>query len=458
MSRRDPRATTALIATVVLGLAVTAVFSLGRAYRSIDDPTAGLRPRPAYVSAPDPILRAEAGLDPNSTDEAPGVARPDVRTMLVSPDRIDLLAGGALVRRVPLAQPAATPDAIVDAVADDGWVRRSTSTEIVLDAALIMLPGTTLTVAAPLRRLVLGARSGLFLGGDEATLRFTGVAVEASDRDVPVAGEVGPGTRPFVLAEGGRMEITNSAFRYLGRDWSGSYGVTWAKGAGGFATGSTFARGFMGVFAATAIDVRFVGNTFADNALYGINAHQLSAGVLLERNTAERNGRDGIMLSDHVTGGVVRNNITRDNRLDGLMIDGACDRNTVTGNVAQNNGGDGIGVADSSHTTLVGNTLRGNRVAIDVYGTGVARKPGSDNVARDNVIDGNGAALQGIDATPNTVLANGDYWRPWALAAIGLGVVPLVVGLEVLTRRRRRATATAITRSNHERAIQRSGV
>ena len=443
MSRRDPRATTALVVAVVAGLAVTAVFSLGRAYRSLDDPALRLPPRPAYVAAPDPILRAQAGLDPNSTDEAPGVARPDVRTMLVSADRIDLLAGGTAVRTVALHGPATTPDAIADAVADDTWVFRSAPGEIVLDAALIMRPGTTLTVAAPLRRLVLGTRPGVFLGGDEATLRFTGVAVEASDRDVPAAGEVGPGTRPFVLAEGGRMEITGSAFRYLGRDWSGSYGVAWTKGAGGFADRSRFEHGFMGAFAATAIDVRFTGTTFSDNALYGVNAHQVSAGLLLAGNTVERNGRDGIMLSDHVTGAVVRDTVTRANGGSGLMIDGGSSGITVSGDLVQDNGGDGIAVADSSRVTVTGNRLVDNRVAVDVYGTGVARTPGTDNVARDNVIDGNGAALQGISGA-NAVLADGDYWRPWVLAAIGLAAVSLVAGLQGLTRRRREATAAAV--------------
>ncbi len=458
---RAPRPAVVLVVLVVVGLAVTATFGLGRAYRSLADPTVGLAQRPAYVSAPDPVLRAEAGLDPNSTDEAPGVARPDVRTIEVSRsgtgqgadgrDRIDLLIGGVPTRTIPIAGPSTTPGALVDAIGDDTWMRRSTPTEVVLDAALVMESGTTLTVAAPLTRLVLGTRPGVFLGGAEATLAFTGVAVEASDRAVPRAGEVGSGDRPFVLAEGGRMEITTSAFRYLGRDWSGSYGVSWTKGAGGFATSSTFERGFMGIFAATAIDLRLTGNTVADNALYGINAHQVSAGVLVEDNTVSGNARDGILLSDHVTSATVRANTVRDSGVDGIMLDAGSDGNTVTGNVVAGNASDGIALAGSSRTTVSGNTISDNRVAVDVYGGSAG------TVAALNEISDNGAALQGAAESGNTVLSNGDYWRPWALGAIWLGAAALIAGLVRLTRSRRAATTAAIARSNTERALVGSG-
>lgn len=456
MSRPDgeraPRPAVVIVVLVVVGLAVTATFGLGRAYRSIADPTTDLTTRPAYVSAPDPVLRAEAGLDPNSTDEAPGVARADVRTIEVSPGRIDLLAGGLLTRTIPFPRAATTPGELVDTIADDAWIRRSTPTEVVLDSALVMGAGTTLTVAPPLARLVLGTRPGVFLGGAEATLVFTGVGVEASDRAVPKAGEVGPGTRPFVLAEGGRMEITNSAFRYLGRDWNGSYGVSWTKGAGGYATGSTFEHGYMGIFAATAIDVRYAGNTVRDNALYGINAHKVSAGVLIEGNAIANNGRDGILLSDHVIGGSVTGNDVRGNGADGIMVTDTSDGNVVAGNTVAGNRGDGIALAGCSRTTVTDNTISDNRVAVDVYGGSAG------TTAAGNTISDNGAALQGVGESGNTVLSNGDYWRPWALVAIWLAAAALITGLVHLTRWRRATTTAAIARSNHERALVGSGV
>lgn len=448
-ARRDPAVL--LVVAVVLGLAVVASLSAGRVYRSLDDPTADLPARPGFVSAPDPVLRTESGLEPNSTDEAPGAPKPEIRAIQVGPTAVTLLRGGRVERAVPLARPLTTPAEIAAAVADEDWMRMSTPTEVVVDAALIMTPGTTLTVAPPLQRMVLQARPGVFLGGDDAVLRFSGVEVEASDRAVPRQGEVGPGSRPFVLAAGGRMEIDSSTFRYLGRDWNDSYGVSWTKGASGYATGSTFERGFMGIFAATAIDVRFERNTFRDNTLYGINAHELSAGLVIADSVAEGNGRDGILLSDHVTGSEVRGNTSRGNGLNAIMLDDGSDRNTVTGNVAEGNGGDGIVVARSSGNTVTGNTVRDNRVAVGVYG-------GERNAVTGNVLADNGLAAQGAAVDGNEVLSNGDHWRPGALGVVwllaGLATWLLVRATRAARRRRDEAVELARTARRDPSAVE----
>jgi parallel beta-helix repeat protein len=445
VSARDLRIPYTLVVLVVLALAVTATFAAGRAYRSLDDPAAGLPERPAFISAPDPVLRAEGGLDPNSTDEAPGLPRPDIRTIVVEPKQVSLVAGGVAERTIPVEDPQTTPDELADLVHDDSWLARTGPGEITLNAALVLEHETTLTVAAPLTRLVLATRPGVFIGGSEATLDFTGVEVTAADADIPAEGEVGSGARPFVIAQGGTLRATNATFRHLGRDWTGSYGVSWTKGATGGATGSTFEHGFMGVFAATAIDVRFQGNVLRDNTLYGINAHQISAGVTITGNTVEGNGRTGIMLSDAVTKGVVRDNTVRGNGQDGIMLVDGSDGGSVTDNLVSGNASDGIAVAGSDGVVVTGNTLLDNRVAIDVHGGSTGTS------AYSNVIDGNGAATQGTDPAGNVVLANGDHWRPWVLGLIwGLAVVG-GGGLLLLTRRVRRRTDQALAHRHLER-------
>jgi parallel beta-helix repeat protein len=440
VSARDLRVPHTLVVLVVLALAVTATFAAGRAYRSLDDPTAGRPERPAFISAPDPVLRAEGGLDPNSTDEAPGLPRPDIHTIVVEPQQVSLVAGGATERAIPLPGPQVTPDQLADLVDDDAWIARSAPGEITLNAALVLEHDTTLTVATPLQRLVLATRPGVFIGGSEATLQFTGVEVTASDADVPAEGEVGSGARPYVIAQGGTLRATNSTFRYLGRDWTGSYGVSWTKGAAGGASGSTFEHGFMGLFAATAIDVRFTGNTLRGNTLYGLNAHQISAGVTISGNTVEDNGRTGIILSDAVTKGVVRDNTVRGNGQDGIMLVDGSDGGAVTDNLVAHNAGDGVAVAGSDGVTVTGNTLLDNRVAIDVHSGSTGTN------AYSNVIDGNGAATQGTDPTGNVVLANGDHWRPWVLALIWALAVVVAAALIHLTWRVRRRTDQALAR------------
>jgi mannuronan 5-epimerase len=435
-----------LILLVTLGLGGTATFAIGRAYRSLVHPAVDLAARPEFVAAPDPILRATKGLDPNSTDVAPGVPRPELRTIEVFGFGINLARGGQLERFIPTPEPVTTPQQIVAAINDPEWISSSTRGEVVLEAALIMRPKTSLVVAAPLRRLVLQARSGVFLGGNEADLSFVGVDVEAGDRAVPVAGEVGAGSRPFVVAQGGSMTITSSSFRYLGRDWNDSYGVSWTQGATGAATGSTFERNFVGIFAATAIDVRFVRNTLRDNALYGINGYEVSAGLRIEDNVVEGNGRGGILLTDHCTNSVVASNTVARNVTDGIMLDRSSDSNLITENTSASNGGDGIVVAGSSANTIEGNTVRDNRVAISVFGDG-----SSNNVARGNVIDDNGLAVQGLDQAGNTVLSNGDYWRPTALIVIAAVTVAFFAGVLLITRWCARSRDRAVARARHER-------
>ncbi len=446
MRQRNPGGVLVLVVVVVAALALVATFSIGRAYRSLSDPTIGLPDRPAFVSAPDPVLRAEAALDPNSTDVAPGTSRPDLRTVLVYTDVIKLIQDGLLTRSIPLPEPVTTPDQIAALVNDENWIRKPIPTEVLINAALVMEPGTVFTAAAPLQRIVLEARPGVFLGGSEAALTFDGVDVEASDRAVPKDGEVGPGSRPFVIAEGGRMTIKNSVFRYLGRDWNDSYGVAWTKGATGSSTDSTFERCFMGVFAVKAIDMKFSRNVFRDNVLYGINAHQLSAGVAIDSNLAEGNGRDGILLSDHVANGVVRNNIARSNRGSGIKLDDSSDLNVVSGNVIADNYADGVTASNSGQNKIIDNRIYNNRVAVGVYGSGV-----TNTTAEGNTVDGNGLATQGIEATGNVVLSNGDYWRPWALAIIWGAAALLAWGLCRLTRWCQRDRDNAIARSNSER-------
>lgn len=453
MNRRNPAGVIVLIIAVVIGLALTATFSVGRAYRSVSDPTKGLPERPAFVPAPDPILRAEAGLEPNSTDQTPGPSTSTIRTIQVFPQFIYLTQGGRITRSIPLGQPITTPDELVQIINDEEWISKSTADEVLVHTALLMEPGTELVAAAPLRRIVLETKPGVFLGASEAILTFDGVAVEASDRAVPKDGEVGAGTRPFVLAEGGRMEIRNSSFRYLGRDWNCAYGVSWMKGATGFARGSSFERGFMGVFTDKAIDVRFDHNLFRDNTLYGLNSYTLSAGLLVESNVAEHNGRHGILLSEHVTGGDVRNNISRNNGLSGIMLDAGSDLNVIQGNVVEGNRGDGIVVANSTKNRIIDNTIRNNRIAINIYG---ARIDG--NTAQRNIIDGNGLATQGIDPAGDIVQSNGDHWRPLVLGIIWLGAVFLVWVLYKITRRSQKARSREIDRLNQERSSLQQGV
>jgi mannuronan 5-epimerase len=138
-----------------------------------------------------------------------------------------------------------------------------------------------MTIAAPVTSgLVMTARPGVFLAASWAKLRITGVYVRASDAKVPdkfttPSRDIG---RPFLLAvQNSSMVIKNSTFKYLGRDWNSSYGMTWSKGSTGSVSNSTFDHDFIGVYSNGSAGLRVMHNKFYFNSLYGVDPHSGSS-------------------------------------------------------------------------------------------------------------------------------------------------------------------------------------
>ena len=224
------------------------------------------------------------------------------------------------------------------------------------------------------------------------------------------------------------MDIVNSTFRYLGRDWNASYGVSWVRKATGSVVGSTFEDGFIGAFTDHAQGVVFRKDVFRDNVLYGLDPHSLSSGLTVEDNLAEGNGHHGIIFSDNVTGSSVRNNIVRNNRVNGIMMDASSDLNTISGNQVTGNRGDGIVMSGSGRNNVVSNTIEHNRVGVHVYGN-----VSSKNTIERNTVRGNAIANQGTDLSgSNSLGQNGTRWRDsmipviWSLTVTGGGLLCLL--------------------------------
>jgi parallel beta-helix repeat protein len=135
------------------------------------------------------------------------------------------------------------------------------------------------------------------------------------------------------------------------------------------------------------------------------------------------------------------------------MLYADSDLNVIQGNVVEGNHGDGIVLSNSSKNQIIGNTIRNNRIAINLYGARIDR-----NTAQGNIIDGNGLATQGIDPVGDIVQSNGDYWRPLALGIIWLGALFLVWALYKFTRWSQRRRRREIDRLNRERARLQQGV
>ena len=134
-----------------------------------------------------------------------------------------------------------------------------------LNAAVIM-QGTTMSIdASQINEVVMTVKKGVFLAANNAaTLNIDGVYVHASDTNTPnafLSPTVTEG-RPFVLAVAdSKMNIDHSTFRYLGRDWNTSYGVSWSMGATGSITNSLLENNFIGVYTNASPGLKVLKNT-----------------------------------------------------------------------------------------------------------------------------------------------------------------------------------------------------
>ncbi|MBW3642884.1 MAG: right-handed parallel beta-helix repeat-containing protein [Actinobacteria bacterium] len=339
---------------------------------------------------------------------------PEVRSVLLGVDRIELTQGGQLVRTIPFAAAGRSVpfEAVARAVDDPAWINEVEPGLFELAGAFVQDPGTAVTVAAPrVTTLRLLSREGVFFGGRGANARFEGVSVTSWDAQRGAPDEEPTDGRPFVLfQEGSRLDVVGSEMSFLGSDRGSAYGVTWRLGGStGEVVDSTFAHNFFGVYTFEARDLAFRGNVFRDNILYGFDPHDATTGLLVEDNEAFGNGSHGFIVSRFVVDGVFRRNRAHDNAGNGIVMDFRSDRNMIEANLVENNAGDGIVLLGSGQNTVVDNVVRGNRVGVRVNNL-----DSNANKVHRNRIEGNKIGLQAYGGagdllvTDNVVLDSAD--------------------------------------------------
>ena len=414
----------------VLGITLISTFVLGRSYGQLASSKAPFRRLP-YVSSFDPVEDVTLGISPNSTNQAAETPTAAIRAIEVSPRQTVMLSGGRAVRIIDVPAPKTLSD-LARIIGNRQWIGQSSGT-VTLNAAVLVEHGSSMTIAAPATSgLVLTVRPGVFLAASQhGTLAITGVYVRASDAGVPdtfsppsaVAG------RPFLLAsQNSTMTIKDSTFSYLGRDWNSSYGLTWLKDSTGSVTNSTFDHDFIGVYTNDSSALRVMHDKFYHCSLYGVDPHSGSSGMLIEYDTANFNGRHGIILSGHVTGSVIQYDTTEGNGLNGIMMDDASAGNVIRQNVVMDNGSDGVVLANSSDNVVADNSISGNRVGITVRGDTTGTK------IFGNTITANKMASQGANLARDTVYGNGSQWLPGRIGLIWLSALALLGSLLGLTR------------------------
>lgn len=423
-----------IVIALVLGVGVIATFVLGRSYSDLALQKEPFQRLP-YVSSLDPVEDVTNGLSPNAVNsDLFKKADPAIRVIEIYPTQTILLAGAKATAIINKHAPATLHD-LVKVVHRPGWISESGHT-VTMHTAVVIQHGSKMAVAAPVTtQLIMSVRRGVFLAAVRASLNLSGVDIHASDTAVPetfsrpdqVAG------RPFVLAsENAKLTVSNCVFRYLGRDWNSSYGLSWSKGSTGYVTGSKFEHDFIGVYSNDAKGLLIAHNQFYYNSLYGVDPHSYSSHLTVEYNTSDYNGRHGIIFSNHVTDSVVRGNVTSGNGLNGIMMDEASTHNVIEGNSSFGNKSDGIVMANSSDNTIAGNKVRMNRVGITLRGN-----TSSTTVSR-NLITENNLAAQGTGLSGNTVYGNGGEWLPARIGQIWLYDLGLLLVLLVATAVARR--------------------
>jgi poly(beta-D-mannuronate) C5 epimerase len=428
----------------VVGLALIGTFVLGRSYSQL-----ALQKEPfdrnEYTPSFDPIEDATLGLSPNSGNAFAATLDANIHAIEIFPTQTILLAGGKAVRTIEQKAPP-TLSALIASVHDTEWASQSGGLARLNSA--VILQGSAMTIAAPqIKEVVMTVKKGVFLAANNhSSLTMNGVYVHASDSNTPneYLEPTQTDGRPFVMAVAdSTMNIDHSTFRYLGRDWNTSYGLSWSKGATGSITNSTLDHNFIGVYTNGSPSLKVIGNTLDYNSLYGIDPHSESSHMDIENNTADYNGRHGIIFSDHVTAGTVRNNTTEYNGLNGIMMDEFSTGNLIEGNTSAFNRSDGIVLASSSNNTVLSNKIASNRIGIS------ARGSTADTIALHNTVVHNKKAAQGISLSHNTASANGGEWRIDRIRFIWEAAAGLLIALWVVTMRarrhkpRRRRTAVA---------------
>jgi parallel beta-helix repeat protein len=403
-------------------------------------PHLAVRPNEAAVN---PVLAAVQGMPPDSDMRRERRPSPRIHAIMVSPHAITLRAGGRIVRSISIARPALELTQIVRAVADPSWISHAAPGVVDLRAALIMGPGTSLTVAAPsVRVLRLTDRPGTMLAADRAALVIRSATVTSPHMryiDSPgVQDTDSPGVqdtdryRPFILAESGsRMWITDSRLAGLGWNGDDSYGVSWETGSTGGATGSTFTGNYFGIYTSRVAGLVFTDDVVTGSYSYGIDPHSHSSRLTITKNTVTGNGRHGIILADHVTGSTVEGNTVRGNAANGIMMYQGSSGNLIEGNTVTGNHGDGVVLTASPRNRLIRNVIQGNRVGLHL-----ARTPSGMVTLSGNLVAGNALNSQGILSAAGNVVASDTHlgWNADWLAVIWvLGTVMVTVTLMSLT-------------------------
>ena len=183
--------------------------------------------------------------------------------------------------------------------------------------------------------------------------------------------------RPYLVDwSGGRLFIAGATVANLGYRKGKAYGISYSScdpctlqdpklpPPTGVIVGSYFTDMYFGFYSYEAEKVAIVGNTYANNVIYGVDPHDRSRGLIIANNEAYGSGKKhGIIVSRNVNDSWIFGNNCHDNHGSGIMIDRTSEHNVIANNIAAHNHGDGITFFESQNNTLFGNQVYKNALS-----------------------------------------------------------------------------------------------
>lgn len=237
---------------------------------------------------------------------------------------------------------------------------------------------------------------------DWGTIDINGVKITSWDEAVS-----GPDTeystykRAFIRARSrlvssvpkeSRMDVRNSEIMYLGFNASESYGLVWKiLGTGVFDTVGVYGdveknkihHNYFGVYTYGAEAMNFLENEIYNNVKYGLDPHDDSDYLLIDKNNIHHNGSHGIICSQRCNNLTITNNESHNNIGNGIMLHRNANDSLIEYNNVHHNTDSGIALFDSHGNTVRYNTSEYNK-------NGLRTSVGSsENTVENNTLSNN---------------------------------------------------------------------
>jgi hypothetical protein len=322
---------------------------------------------PAATSSAPTVDPSEPG------DELAAPARVvPAKLVVVRRSSIDSLASGVLVQRTRRDTGAVSPAGLASAV-PRGWITLGGDT-LRLNAAVQLTDGTRLDDDGVHNLAMAGGdtpQSATFLATGGGRIQLRGVTVTSLD---PTSGRAVAPTaagRPYLHAsDGGSLVLRDSTVADLGTGTrpglAGRPAIAFARGSTGELTQVAVDRASTGVELATSQGVRLQQLTVRDAAGDGIVLHGDRA-TALSGVRAERNGRNGVVVSGAPTGRPITGIATAGNRAYGVAVTGQ-DHTEISHLTLTDDQAGGLEIDHDSDGTLHDITVVGAPIGVYLHG------------------------------------------------------------------------------------------